>query len=46
MLARVPVHASSYTVPAFEAAFAGYFYIEDIRPIRDSERRLYLMRGR
>jgi hypothetical protein len=46
MLARAPVHASSYTVPAFEAAFAECFHIEDIRPIRDSERRLYLMRGR
>jgi hypothetical protein len=46
MLARAPVHAVSYTVPAFEAAFAEYFRILDIRPIRCSERRLYLMRGR
>jgi hypothetical protein len=40
------MHADSYTVAAFEAAFTEHFSIEDVHHVRDSERRLYLMRGR
>jgi ribosomal protein L11 methylase PrmA len=35
-----------YTRPDFEAAFAGWFTIENVVPVRDAERVIYVMRRR
>ena len=36
----------SYTQEAFEAAFSTRFAIEDVTPVQESARTLYLMRAR
>jgi hypothetical protein len=46
MLSRMPRHDERYSQDAFEAAFSTHFDTVEVTPIRESERRLYLMRGK
>jgi hypothetical protein len=46
MLSRMPKLQEFYTADAFERAFAPYFALEGSAPVRESERRMYLMRNK